>query len=118
MKGRSRGVLLAECLLAIAVAALLLPPLASALHDALSASSALRQQEEAFRIASSCLEMTSALGDVPSIKNLSEDLGHYGASYDVSVKIVPEPKGKLCSVTVSWKGARGRKKVELERRLR
>ena len=117
MRRRSRGFLLTECLIAMALASLLLPPLAESFSETLFAAGEMRRREEALRVAASCLEIAQARGTLPLSRNLSEDITRHLASYDIDVEIKPSASGRLCVVSVSWRGKRGSKKVTLSRQI-
>ncbi len=113
-----KGFILTECLIAVVIAALLLPLLVSGFSDYLNTAIELRQKQEAMRIAVSCIEAAEAIGSVPSKSWLDENLAGAHSTYEIEAAVLGSGSGKTCEVSVHWPGRKDVQEISLSRHIR
>ncbi len=113
-----KGFVLTECLIAVVLAALLLPLLVYGFSEYLDATIDLRQKQEAMRMASSCIEAAEGIGSVPSKSWFDENLAGALATYEIEAAISGSGSGRICEVTVRWQGRGDKQEISLSRQIR
>ncbi len=113
-----KGFILIECLIAVVLAALLLPLLVSGFSEYLSTDIELRQKQEAMRMAVGCIEAAEGIGSVPSKSWLEENLAGALATYEIEASVSGEGSGRTCEVTVRWTGRGDTQEISLSRHIR
>ncbi len=110
-----KGFALADCLLAAALACLLLPALAGRFSDDLEAFAQLRSREEAVRLADSSLARAAALresGLPPTFAERAE--GSFGV-YDIETTLIESAGRVMIRAEVRWDSPQGEKNFTLTR---
>ena len=110
-----KGFMLAECLVAAAFMAIVLPLLAIRFSDDLRASVELRRSHEAQAFASSCLERSLALYDAGESGQFQERRATPLGTFDAEATVVSDAYGPRAVVEVKWLGVGGEKTFRLER---
>ncbi len=113
-----KGFILTDCLIAVVLAAMLLPLLVWGFSDYLNATVVLRQEQEAMRMAVSCVEAAEGIGSVPSKSWIDENLAGALATYEIEATISGEGSGRICEVKIRWPGSGKEQEISLSRYIR
>ena len=110
-----KGFMLAECLVAAALMAVILPLLAIRFSDDLRAVVDLRCSHEARVFASSCLERSLALYDAGETGQFQERHVTPLGTFAAETTVVSDTYGLRVVVEVRWPASDGEKSFRLER---
>ena len=110
-----KGFMLAECLVAAAFMAIVLPLLTMRFSDDLRAVIELRRSHEAHTFASSCLERSLALFDAGESGQFQERHVTPLGTFDAETTVVSDAYGPRAVVEVRWLAGDGEKTFRLER---
>lgn len=111
---RKRAFILVECLVAAALASLILPAVSSFFHYSLGTSLELRLRHEAMNAAFSCLDAAEAQGGPPSQRWIDENVSPTFAR-GISMDVVQSDGSRAWRVAVHWRGCGGEREILLVR---
>ncbi|MGI6075515.1 MAG: hypothetical protein ACOYD9_04025 [Pyramidobacter sp.] len=104
-----------ECLIAAALAALILPTVTSFFSNSLETALELRLRGEAMNAALSCLDAAEAQGAPPTQRWIEENVAGALAQARISMEVVEDDGVRTWRVCVRWSERGGEREIRLVR---